>query len=1342
MNAGQMFMSMMSGVTQAVTPEAMTAVPPAGLQNKSGINFDNLLGEMRMQADTRMIANVDTAGVYAVPEGQGLPSETSETAAAMKLGAARTGATFQADGELVRTESSLELLADDVSSGALPPELSSSEAQMVLAAYAQSSPVNSPPSHEVDTAQNVPPNAVEGDRLVAGVEAPVTYPSEVAASAQLSVKTADLSASAKESATQQPVPVIASASALQENHSKPANVPVAGISGQNQAVIGQQSGRMPSVNTPPSQEVDVVQNVHPKVVEAGRPVIRTESPVTIRNPEQRQLSVNQSAEQYIQSVAVEQHDNTARSETATKAVPEISAAPVTATSGQQQVLKSPVVDAGAATPETARHYIKADVPFVELSGQHQAADIQQPGRMPSVNTPSGQEVDSVQKAQPRVAVTDQPMINAESPVMFRASEPRQPSLVTSMGQYTRTVQPEHQAIRTESAASPTTDRPVANPVEQAYRSTVAAHEQSADLLSSARGTVQQAAPLITAKPVEQASVPFQAVTAPVVEVAAAKPEPARQEMPLMPANVPTVESSRQSQDATDIQNSGRMPSVNTSSGHEVDTVQNVPTKAVVIEQPTINTDDSLTFRSSEQRQSSADNSVEQFTRLETASSTKTDRPVARTVEQTYRSVVAAPAQQFHQTEVLSASGKETVTQQASPVTTARPAEPVYVPSRAVTAPVVEVAAVQPETASQEKTPQPANVPAVESSVQNRTAARPLPAGMSSVNTPPVHDVDTAPEAMPKIVATAPQIIKSEANVTYSPVEQQQPSVNQPVLSTPAKATVPQQASTVITAKPAEPTSVPSQAVATPVVEVAAAKPETARQEKPLMPANAPVAELSGQTRDANIQPSGRMPSVNAQPDHVIDKVRSNPETNVTKDLNLGTTGLQASPGRESAPVRNEVEERAKKLHQVSAQHQGRLESAPGRDATKAVVQDVVVPEPLSETSPETGLPNRAISTQSRPETEISFAMPRPITVSKAHPTESSRLASTNNFLRQQIISLDIETPQKQSAEFGTVSASKSDTIVTPTTVARPQENFTEAVIPSAPETGLARKSHPEVTLKEADPGASVAKADETDRQASSDSRSVPINPLAGRAATQLNPGTDGENARVSSSPLSSKENGTAVQSLVPSGEAMLSSDDSMGSNGDQAGSGPKPDNQMMSHQVHAQAKSENQPVASVHGSRFNPEQSRQDLPEQVAHQVRERLGQHELKTGNQQITLTLSPENMGELKMNLNLQGQRLSVEIVTENRTVRDAILQHSDSLKETLARQNITVESFDVTSNGRGAGNPGQNQDAWRELARQKQQQLWASAGGYALPQINVTVNPAAYQAKNEHAMLDIHY
>ncbi|MDO9308147.1 MAG: flagellar hook-length control protein FliK, partial [Deltaproteobacteria bacterium] len=751
--------------------------------------------------------------------------------------------------------------------------------------------------------------------------------------------------------------------------------------------------------------------------------------------------------------------------------------------------------------------------------------------------------------------------------------------------------------------------------------------RTADLSTPVKETAtQQSAAVITAKPAVPASVPSQAVTTPVVEVATAKPETARQEKPLMPANAPKVELSEQNPAASRLQ-PGRTPSVNTQSRQEVDIVQNVQPKAAVTNQPIIKTEAPVTFRSSEQRQPSVTQSVEQYTRtvqpeqqttrLESVASQTTDRPVVKPAEQMYRPAVAAPEQPLKQPAVLSTPAKEAATQQAAPV---------------------------------------------------------------------------------------------------------------------------------ITAKPAEPASVPSQAVTTPGVEVVAAKPETARQERPLMPANTETRELSGQNQAASRpQPDG-MPSVNTQPNHDVDKVQRNPEINLAEDLTQVATGLQTRPGRESAPVRNEVESISKQVLQVTPQHQGRLESAPGKEDSKPVVQDVAVPEPLSEVSPETRLPNSAISTSSESETEFTFTLPRPITVSKAHSTEPSRSASTSTALRQQIISLDIEPSQKQSAEFGTVTALKSETtIVTPTTAARAQENgkTSEAVLSSGPEAGSVRKIHPEVTLKETYSGASVAKTDETNKQkASSDSQSVTIQQMVGRAATQINPSTDGENAKISLSQPSAKENGAAVQSIVPSGEVMLTSDDSMGSNGDQAGTGPKPDNQMLAHQVHAQTKSENQPVASVHGSRFNLEQSRQDLPEQVVHQVRERLSQHEVKNGNQQITLTLSPENMGELKMNLNLQGQRLSVEIVTENRTVRDAILQHSDSLKETLARQNITVESFDVTTNGRGTGNPGQNQDAWRELARQKQQQLWASTGGYALPQMNVTLNPAAYQAKNEHAMLDIHY
>jgi flagellar hook-length control protein FliK len=141
-------------------------------------------------------------------------------------------------------------------------------------------------------------------------------------------------------------------------------------------------------------------------------------------------------------------------------------------------------------------------------------------------------------------------------------------------------------------------------------------------------------------------------------------------------------------------------------------------------------------------------------------------------------------------------------------------------------------------------------------------------------------------------------------------------------------------------------------------------------------------------------------------------------------------------------------------------------------------------------------------------------------------------------------------------------------------------------------------------------------------------------------------------------------------------------------------------------------------------------------------QVKERLMKHDVKPGNQQITLTLSPDSLGEIKMNLNLQGQKLSVEIVTENRTVRDAIVQHTDALKESLARQNITMESFDVTTGGKGSGNQGQNQNAWSELAKQQQQQSWTSPRGYHAAQADLPSGQAAYQRQQGQSMLDIHY
>jgi len=148
--------------------------------------------------------------------------------------------------------------------------------------------------------------------------------------------------------------------------------------------------------------------------------------------------------------------------------------------------------------------------------------------------------------------------------------------------------------------------------------------------------------------------------------------------------------------------------------------------------------------------------------------------------------------------------------------------------------------------------------------------------------------------------------------------------------------------------------------------------------------------------------------------------------------------------------------------------------------------------------------------------------------------------------------------------------------------------------------------------------------------------------------------------------------------------------------------------------------------------------------EQVAGQVQEQLANHNLKPGNDQITFKLSPEHLGDIKVNLSLQDQRLRVEIVAENRVARDSLLQHVDSLKESLARQNISVEKFDVTTGGgSNTGSQGNNaQGEWRELVKNRQAQQWQSSGGYRTPLVDAVPLPPMYLAQTGHGMVDVHF
>ena len=89
------------------------------------------------------------------------------------------------------------------------------------------------------------------------------------------------------------------------------------------------------------------------------------------------------------------------------------------------------------------------------------------------------------------------------------------------------------------------------------------------------------------------------------------------------------------------------------------------------------------------------------------------------------------------------------------------------------------------------------------------------------------------------------------------------------------------------------------------------------------------------------------------------------------------------------------------------------------------------------------------------------------------------------------------------------------------------------------------------------------------------------------------------------------------------------------------------------------------------------------LHESILAQVKEGVVSHDGK-GNGQMTVRLNPEELGEIQINVRVEAQRVKVEVVTDNRTVREALMGNLDTLKETLLKQNLNMEGFAVSTGG----------------------------------------------------------
>jgi hypothetical protein len=130
-------------------------------------------------------------------------------------------------------------------------------------------------------------------------------------------------------------------------------------------------------------------------------------------------------------------------------------------------------------------------------------------------------------------------------------------------------------------------------------------------------------------------------------------------------------------------------------------------------------------------------------------------------------------------------------------------------------------------------------------------------------------------------------------------------------------------------------------------------------------------------------------------------------------------------------------------------------------------------------------------------------------------------------------------------------------------------------------------------------------------------------------------------------------------------------------------------------------------------------------PGHIHQQVREKLesGDYGVNKGN--ITLKLHPEELGELKIKLRMEDQRLKIEIVTENPSVKEVLMQNLDTLKDTLSRQNIAMERFNVSTDLR---------QGFQQGGRDERQLMQGERGS------NAAFQPA--KADDEPALQKFHY
>jgi len=146
------------------------------------------------------------------------------------------------------------------------------------------------------------------------------------------------------------------------------------------------------------------------------------------------------------------------------------------------------------------------------------------------------------------------------------------------------------------------------------------------------------------------------------------------------------------------------------------------------------------------------------------------------------------------------------------------------------------------------------------------------------------------------------------------------------------------------------------------------------------------------------------------------------------------------------------------------------------------------------------------------------------------------------------------------------------------------------------------------------------------------------------------------------------------------------------------------------------------------------------LHENIVSQVREKLLNQDPTGTVSKITLKLNPHELGELQINVRLENQKMTVDITAQNQLVKEALLQNIDQLKDTLMRQNISMERFNVSTGDSGG-------QAFQQSFHEGRQTEHQTPGPFSYPvagyyQEDSQLSQAAFGDARENSLVDMRF